>query len=335
MEPPLVSVLVVTFNQRVFVEDCVVSAVTQDYPNFEIVVSDDASSDGTSEIVQRLAAEHDNVKAITSDVRLGVTQNCNRALAACDGKYIAFMAGDDGLLQGKLSAQVAWLEQDERRSLCYHDTYMIDDETGTVVGRCSERQPMRAGTGPRHIIRHGPPGVASSVMVRRDALPSGGFDDRLAMVSDWKLMIDCVAGDRLFGFVPGVLGYYRVRADSLTQRSRRDPEMGKLWMADTMNTLAMVLAEDTKNARAAYERRWVIYLETLWGALVARDGAKTWRYVKKALLAASSGASLASLAALLMSRGRRALGELRPKGLHPPRSGEPITMDYIDGSKDV
>lgn len=304
MKPPLVSLFVVTFNQEAFVAECILSAVAQDYPNVEIVVSDDASTDDTGDIVRRLAREHDNVVVLTSNGRLGVTGNCNRALEACHGKYIAFMAGDDGLLPGKLTAQVAWLEQDERRALCYHDTYMIDDETGTILGRCSDHQPMRAGIGPRHIIRHGPPGVASSVMVRGDALPSRGFDERLAVVSDWKLMIDCVAGDRLYGFVPGLLGYYRVRASGLTQRSKREPAMARRWMADTLATLEMVVEEHPRYAQAAGERRWIIYMETVWEALLARDLVAAKSHLKDALTAAPRQ-SLTPLIKVCASRSRR------------------------------
>jgi glycosyltransferase involved in cell wall biosynthesis len=304
---PLVSILIVTFNQRSFVEDCVLSAAAQEYPNLEIVVSDDASTDGTGEIIEQLAAKHAVVTAITSDVRLGVTGNCNRALNACNGEYIAIVGGDDGLSPGKISTQVAWLEHDARRSLCYHDLHMIDDTTGTVMGLCSDALPMSEGVGPERIIRHGPPGLASSMMVRRDAIPVEGFDERLTIVSDWKLMMDCLADDRSFGFVPGVLGYYRVRADGLTQRSKREPAMANQWLDDTLKALAIVTAEHPQYAHVAGERRRTVYLEAFWTALVQRDAVRARAYAKGALLASRSP-SPAPLVALCVAYGQPILG---------------------------
>src|SRR5665811_1103036 len=207
-ELPLVSIMVVSFNERAFIEDCVISAVSQEYPHIEIVVSDDASTDGTREIVAQMAKEHSNVTALFSDVRGGVTNNCNRALSACNGSYVALMAGDDLLCPGKIETQVAWLEADQRRVLCYHDTYLLNERSNRM-GLCSADLPMREGVGPSKIIRHGPPGAACSVMLRRSALPDTGFDERIAMVSDWKLMVDSLRGRGVFGFVPGILGCYR------------------------------------------------------------------------------------------------------------------------------
>ena len=51
--PPLVSVLVVTYNQANYIEQTIDSLIQQDYPNVEIIVADDASTDGTADLIQR------------------------------------------------------------------------------------------------------------------------------------------------------------------------------------------------------------------------------------------------------------------------------------------
>src|SRR5436190_24170616 len=103
MATPQVSIHFVSFNQAAFIEESLESALRQDYPNLQIVASDDGSTDGTAQIIERYARRYpDRIHAITGGPNLGITANCNRALRECKGEYIAFLAGDDLYLPGKI-----------------------------------------------------------------------------------------------------------------------------------------------------------------------------------------------------------------------------------------
>jgi glycosyltransferase involved in cell wall biosynthesis len=208
---PLVSVHVVTYNQRQFIEETLASILSQDYGSLQIVVSDDGSRDGTAELVESYAARYPGkVIAITGGPNLGISGNSNRCLKACTGTYVAFLAGDDLMLPGKIARQVAWFEEDERRALCAHDVEHFDSATGRRLRLHSEISKPRSGRGTAEFLRWGYFSATSSVMVRRSVIPAYGFDERIPVHSDWKFAADCLVGGGSFGFVPGVLGRYRL-----------------------------------------------------------------------------------------------------------------------------
>lgn len=205
---PLVSLLCVTYNQREFVTEAVRGMIAQDYPNIEIVVADDGSTDGTVELLRELAAETDRRVVVVAGEHAGITANSNRGLAECRGTYVAVMGGDDIMLPEKISRQVAWMEADARRVLCGHDVDVFDSATGRTLYHWSERFPPERGIGAERAIQS-VPFCATAIMVRRSAIPEYGFDPRVPVASDWKCWIDCLYPDGEYGYVDGVLARYR------------------------------------------------------------------------------------------------------------------------------
>jgi len=237
---PLVSVFMPCFNQEEYIEESIEGALDQDYPNYEVVIGDDGSTDGTVDIIKRYARRFpDRIVPLINQEHLGITGNCNRTLRACKGKYIAFDAGDDVFLPGKLSAQVAWLEEDESRVLCAHQANLIDEDS-RIIGLLPETVPSWAkeNRGNKWLVRYGNflPGV--SVMARRSSLPIYGFDERFPLVSDWKLWIDSVGRDGVFGSIDGAYANYRVHSGGVTKKKI------KRCTYDAIKTLVIVANED-------------------------------------------------------------------------------------------
>ncbi len=210
MSEPLVSVAIITYNQAEFIHETLPGTINQDYANLEIIVADDGSTDGTAQVIRDYAQKYPSrVVPVLSKQNNGITINSNRALEACQGKYIAFQGGDDIFLPGKISTQVDWMEEDEKRVLCGHDVEIFDSDTGRTLALWSDSKPLMTSKGPAKVIRYGVPFPATSILVRKSALPNYGFDVRVPIVSDWKLWIDCLAGDGEYGFVRGIYAKYR------------------------------------------------------------------------------------------------------------------------------
>jgi glycosyltransferase involved in cell wall biosynthesis len=234
---PKVTVYVLTYQQRAFLRESLDSILAQDYPNVEIFVGDDASTDGTAEMIGEYERAHPGI--VTGVIALqngGITANSNRLLKHGDGEYAAWVAGDDAWLPGKLSAQVAWLEANPGDVLCYTNTAIFDSDSGRTLrlqhGRFRNR--FRSG-GMEEMFRSATFFVSSSVMCRRSAIPPHGFDSRLRMVSDWLMWVDIASKGRV-GYVEGVLTRYRVHG------------------TNTMKRLDMVLAEQLKAIDIAESR---------------------------------------------------------------------------------
>ena len=119
---PLVSVAIITFNHKPFIRDCIESVLSQDYENMEIVIADDASSDGAQEIIRQYQEKYPHkIKAKLSQKNHGTTKNANWAHFNCKGKYITFLAGDDLCLPGKIRKQVEYMEAHPECSISYHN----------------------------------------------------------------------------------------------------------------------------------------------------------------------------------------------------------------------
>jgi glycosyltransferase involved in cell wall biosynthesis len=213
-DQPKISVHIIAYNQKDYIREAIDSALAQDYPNLEVVVADDASSDGTAEIIADYARQHPGrVIAALSPKNLGITRNSNVGLRACSGEYIAFMGGDDVLLPGKISAQTAWFADRPNRVLCGHQVevfYQDDSRPPYPLSRY-----LIAGTGAEAIIKHNPFG-ATAVMVRASRIPPHGFDETLPVVSDQMMWVDVLREDGEFGFVPGTYARYRKHDTNVT-----------------------------------------------------------------------------------------------------------------------
>lgn len=234
MTNPFVSITTITYNQVNYVHQTLTSAIEQDYDNLEVIVSDDGSQDGTAEIIRDYAFRYpDRLKAILDGPHLGIVRNANRALKACQGKYIAIQGGDDILLPGKIKAQAEWMEADESRVLCGHDVDIFDSITGRSIKKWSQITPLRSGKGAEAILKYGVPYAATSLMLRASALPAGGFDERLNWSGDVMLKIDCLAGGGAFGYVEGVYARYRVSESQISKQRN-------LTAVDSLLTLAIV-----------------------------------------------------------------------------------------------
>lgn len=214
MSLPLVSVHIITFNQKDFIRETLDSVLSQDYENFEVIVADDGSSDGTDKIILEYKERYpDKIQALVGGPNLGITGNSNRGLKMCKGEFIAFMGGDDVFLPGKLSAQIKWFFDNPAGVICGHKLYLIDEKS-IKIGLHPYYE--KSGLGPKKWIEYGTLYGATSVMIKAKHLPKNGFDERLPAVSDWKLYVDSLSELDEWGSVCEYLAMYRKHGANIT-----------------------------------------------------------------------------------------------------------------------
>lgn len=218
-----VSIHIISFNQETYIGEAIESAISQDYPNIEVVVSDDGSTDCTGEIILKYQALYpDLIVALLNKDNVGITANSNRALKACTGKYIAFQGGDDVLLPGKISAQVSWLEESASRVLCGHQVEVFYQDNSRRPHMLSEK--LQSGAGSELFILEGNFFAATSVMVRAEIIPAHGFEEELPIVSDYLMWIECLVDGGEFGYVEGVYARYRRHNGNVTNNKLKNLE---------------------------------------------------------------------------------------------------------------
>lgn len=123
-----VSVCVVTYNQKDFISQCLESIINQETDfNFEVIVGDDCSSDGTRIIIENFAIKYPNlIKPIFNEKNIGVCNNIIQVYGKAGGEYIAHMDGDDFMLPGKLRIQADRLDQNPDCAMCVHAVRRFD-----------------------------------------------------------------------------------------------------------------------------------------------------------------------------------------------------------------
>lgn len=133
MDKVIVSVIIPTYNNEQYITQALESAIHQScqYP-YEIIIGDDASTDGTGEICRCFAA-HPKVRLISHRQNLGLIGNYRSLFSASNGKYIAILEGDDYWDRSKLAEQISFLETHPDYGLLHSNGHMLFDNGKTAL----------------------------------------------------------------------------------------------------------------------------------------------------------------------------------------------------------
>jgi O-antigen/teichoic acid export membrane protein/glycosyltransferase involved in cell wall biosynthesis len=215
---PKVSIVIPTHNMAWYLPVALDSALSQGYPNIEVIVADDGSTDGTAEVLRPYLP---HIRYFRQEQQ-GVAAARNRALELAQGEYVRFLDADDALCADALFTQVDLLNQYPQVALVHGPAYVIDSD-GRVQGLRRSPLPNTDATvvpsarAFRRLLR-GCDICASTVMVRMTALRRvGSFQQESVPGEDWDMWLRFAAHyDQAYIAKP--LGYYRIHQDSATAR---------------------------------------------------------------------------------------------------------------------
>jgi glycosyltransferase involved in cell wall biosynthesis len=109
---PFVTIAIPTFNRASWLKDCILSALSQTYPHFEIVVSDNASTDDTQKVLRQFRSRR--LRVIRQKKNIGLLPNWNACLAEARGEYILLVSDDDKVSPWLLERSVALVRRDRQ-----------------------------------------------------------------------------------------------------------------------------------------------------------------------------------------------------------------------------
>lgn len=204
---PLVSIVVPSYNHADYIEQCLESIFHQDYPNFELIVIDDGSSDTSPEILKRLQKKHGFALELNKNQGLSKTLNKGFKYYA-KGKYLTFSASDDKWFPGKLSKQVAFLESNAEYAMLYGKAWYIDEYGKDVLERNQKKTNYKGGHIFKDLIlqRFHPP---VNYMLRADVVKSLGYYREHIWAEDFDMNLR-IAENHPIGFLDDYLSYYRI-----------------------------------------------------------------------------------------------------------------------------
>jgi glycosyltransferase involved in cell wall biosynthesis len=268
---PLVSICIPACNSESFVAASVESALEQDYPNLEVVVTDDSSQDGTVEVLQDRFG--DSIRLQRNEVRMGPPRTAMATVARSRGSLIKFLHHDDRLARDCVSKMVAALGRHDSAGMVF-SRRRVEAEFDTPAARAwiqkygelhsgfSSVKPLNHGMALlREIVVGGMQnwiGEPSCVMVRRLCLERlGGSNPHLYMLPDLELWMRIMTSYDV-AFVDEELCTYRRSANSYTGYVVRG-QMGWLdwlWIYDMLMDHAEVRrAVPELDPRWRFERR--------------------------------------------------------------------------------
>ena len=253
---PAVTVVVVAHNQERFVEQCLDSVAKQIFDDFETIIIDDCSTDGS---VERIEAWLDRTsfpaRFLVNDRCRGICATGNRALRHSRGDFVSMVSADDFLEPDKLARQYRFLEQLDTSVAAVFSNARLVDERGRELGLAlpSGEPPAEGRIFEALIV--GNFLTSPTVMARRAAMQEvGGYDESL-FYEDFDMWLK-LAHRYEFRFVPGVLANYRILPHSLSHDLANEVEMQESrarvllkWYGTNPTTDAAILRRAWKHGR--------------------------------------------------------------------------------------
>ncbi len=214
---PTVSVIVPSHDYARYLPDAIGSLTAQTLSDWECIVVDDGSTDGTSAMLASLADEEPRLVRI-SQPRGGVSAARNVGLRQARGEFIQFLDADDLLHPAKIEMHVRALHADPEADIVYGPTAYFDDQTPTVLREwhSAERPPRGrardAGALMLSQLLMANQMTIEAPLIRKSVLERvGGFDERLDRMEDWDLWLRCAIAGARFVFVSFTQPVARVR----------------------------------------------------------------------------------------------------------------------------
>lgn len=215
---PLVTIGVPLYNHEVFIQDCLDSILADSYPNKEIIVLDDGSTDRSLSVVRQWIAKNDNsqkgIKLISRTNR-GLCKTLNEMIAMAQGEFICLVASDDYLLDGGIQRRVEYLEKNSEKLAVFSDCFVVD-ELGNVISNSGISEfynGRKKCLKDEHFLKYELifrwciPGPV--LLARKRLYEKVGYYDERLMVEDWDFylrMLKC----NVLGFLDEKVAKYRI-----------------------------------------------------------------------------------------------------------------------------
>ncbi len=212
MDSPLVSVYITNYNYERFIRQSIESVLAQSLQNWELIIIDDGSTDGSRDIIE----EYRDRDAITiiyqKNKGLNITNNV--AMRVAQGKYLIRLDADDYLVETALESMVEVLEADQGLGLVFPDYYYVDAE-GNITGE-EKRHDFQ-----KEVSLYDQPAHGACTMIRLSFLKKiGGYNESFTCQDGYDLWLKFITHYSVRN-VTKPLFYYRRHGSNLTTNEER------------------------------------------------------------------------------------------------------------------
>lgn len=214
MPEPLVSILIPCFNASPWVEQAIQSALDQTYPNLEVIVADDGSTDGSA---QKIEAFGDSISFLRLS-HAGGNATRNRLTQAARGEWLQYLDADDYLLPHKIASQMSFASSAGSGLDVVYSPVLLQDAD---VGGEPRELPIETDDEVLTFIQWAPLNTGGLLFRRTAVLDVGGWKEDQPCCQEHELLLRLIRSKKRFGLARKAGIVYR-RHGSVSV-SRRDP----------------------------------------------------------------------------------------------------------------
>ncbi|RBA28013.1 glycosyltransferase [Flavobacterium tibetense] len=214
---PLVSVICLSYNHEAYVVESLNSVINQTYPNIELLIADDYSTDHSVGIIQKWLENHLNVFFLANEKNLGNTKTFNQLAKKAKGEFIIDLAADDILLPNCIENQIKTFQNSNYKNLGIVYGNLIEiDENGSFFGNYyTEVDHPESGDIYKMVVGRTTKICSVSSMIKKSVLEKLGYYDENLAYEDLDLWIR-TSRDYEFEYIPEILAKKRVLSHSLS-----------------------------------------------------------------------------------------------------------------------
>ena len=255
---PLVSVICISYNHAPYLVASLNSVLQQSYPNIELLIADDCSTDHSKEVIENWIKNHPTISFFPNLTNLGNTKTFNNVLKKANGEYIIDLAADDILLPNCIEEQIQAFQNTNFSNLAvvYGNLELIDEKNQFISEHYTSNEHPQSGNIYKMVIGLSPKICSVSSMIRKDVLESvGGYDENLSY-EDLDLWIK-VSRKYDFQYIPKILVKKRELSNSLGAHfyKRNNPKTKKLHQSSYKILQNAYRLNQTKEEHKALLRR--------------------------------------------------------------------------------
>lgn len=217
-----ISACIITYNQAPFIRKCIEGALLQKTSfDYEIIIGDDNSTDGTFEICKWYADEFpDLIKLIRRPINVGMVGNWLKTISECSGDYIAICEGDDFWIdENKLHQQADFLKTNPVYNISVHDVFYVNEYNQISTSRFTEPRLLDSSKTKYSLVDYIQNEClfhTSSFMIKKSMMSSfPNFLDKVMSLDQAIFVLYCLDG--FIHYINRPMSCYRIHAAGITK----------------------------------------------------------------------------------------------------------------------
>jgi GT2 family glycosyltransferase len=251
-----VSIVIANYNGENYLPTCLESLLRTNYPNFEIIIVDDGSTDSSEQIVQQYSQRNEKIRVIKNSKNIGAAASRNRAISEVKGEILVFLDNDTEVTASWLTELIKTLTKSEKIGAC--QALLLDFENRELIQNAGVKLWAQTGWGlpsyqwqknegklsEEEIIA-----ISACLAVKKNVFEkSGGFDEQEAVVTEdldlsWKI---CLVGYKIL-LSPSSIVYHHTKPVEERKNLRHNAQ--KIYFHLTKNSLLSIIKNyESQNA---------------------------------------------------------------------------------------